>query len=122
MSKKKKNKKVDNLEQLEDEMLVDTLFQSITKDEIKKEKDKLEKTQTKVFEREIDHPKTMVDELKKEQVKKEVERVRMETKKQKKKVNFLTTLLLFITMVLEMCYLAYNVIYMADEKNQLYLI
>lgn len=122
MSKKKKNQKVDNLEQLEDEMLVDTLFQSISKDEIKKEKEALEKTKPNVFEREIEKPKTLIDELKKEQVKQEVERVRKETKKQKKKANFLTTLLLFITMVLEMCYLGYNIIYMANEKNQLYLI
>ena len=58
----------------------------------------------------------------KEKVIKEVEKVRKEIKKNQRQSNFLSTFLLFVTMVLEACYLGYNILYMAEEKNQLYLI
>lgn len=126
MAKKKKKKKIDELEQLQDEMEVDTLFNTLTTDEIKEEKKDDEKVESNIFQREIDHPKAMIEqkekEEKKEKVKQELERVRKETKRTTYKSNFLSAFLLFITMVLETCYLAYNIIYMVDEKNQLFLI
>ncbi len=123
---KKKKKKIDELEQLQDEMEVDTLFNSLITDEIKEENSTDEKVESNIFQREIDHPKAMIEqkekEEKKEKVKQELERVRKETKKTTYKSNFLSAFLLFITMVLETCYLAYNIVYMTDEKNQLFLI
>lgn len=125
MSKKKK-KKLDQLEQLQDEIEVDTLFHSLSQNEENETRESKEKNQANIFQREIDHPKAMrkqnEQEEKKEQVKKEVERVRKETRKKTYKSNFLTAFLLFITMVLETCYLGYNIIYMTEEKNQLFLI
>lgn len=125
MSKKKK-KKLDQLEQLQDEIEVDTLFHSLSQNEGNETRESKEKNQANIFQREIDHPKAMrkqnEQEEKKEQVKKEVERVRKETRKKTYKSNFLTAFLLFITMVLETCYLGYNIIYMTEEKNQLFLI
>lgn len=126
MAKKKKKKKIDELEQLQDEMEIDTLFNTLTTNEIKEEKKDDEKVESNIFQREIDHPKAMIEqkekEEKKEKVKQELERVRKETKRTTYKSNFLSAFLLFITMVLETCYLAYNIIYMVDEKNQLFLI
>ena len=123
---KKKKKKIDELEQLQDEIEVDTLFNSLTSDEIEQEQPQEEKVESNIFQREIDHPKAMIKqkekEEQKEKVKQELERVRKETKNTTYKSNFLSAFLLFITMVLETCYLAYNIIYMADEKNQLFLI
>lgn len=125
MSKKKK-KKLDQLEQLQDEIEVDTLFHSLSQNEGNETRESKEQNQANIFQREIDHPKAMrkqnEQEEKKEQVKKEVERVRKETRKKTYKSNFLTAFLLFITMVLETCYLGYNIIYMTEEKNQLFLI
>ena len=126
MAKKKKKKKIDELEQLQDEMEIDTLFNTLTTNEIKEEKKDDEKVESNIFQREIDHPKAMIEqkekEEKKEKVKQELERVRKDTKRTTYKSNFLSAFLLFITMVLETCYLAYNIIYMVDEKNQLFLI
>ncbi len=117
---KKKKKKIDEFEQLQDDKEINELFSSLSAEEENKE----EKTEPKIFQREIDHPKAMIEqkEEKKERVKQELERVRKETKKTTYKSNFLSAFLLFITMVLETCYLAYNIIYMVDEKNQLFLI
>ncbi len=117
---KKKKKKIDEFEQLQDDKEINELFSSLSTEEENKE----DKTEPKIFQREIDHPKAMIEqkEEKKERVKQELERVRKETKKTTYKSNFLSAFLLFITMVLETCYLAYNIIYMVDEKNQLFLI
>lgn len=117
---KKKKKKIDEFEQLQDDKEINELFSSLSAEEENKE----DKTEPKIFQREIDHPKAMIEqkEEKKERVKQELERVRKETKKTTYKSNFLSAFLLFITMVLETCYLAYNIIYMVDEKNQLFLI
>lgn len=117
MSKKKK------LKQLQEETRIDELFQGLNENSPKR-------TKANTFQREIDHPKEILKQQEeehpkeeaKEQVKKELERVRKETKKKRYKSNFLALFLLFITMVLETCYLGYNIIYMAEEKNQLFLI
>ena len=104
---KKKKKKIDELEQLQDEIEVDTLFNSLTTDEIEQEQPQEEKVESNIFQREIDHPKAMIKqkekEEQKEKVKQELERVRKETKKTTYKSNFLSAFLLFITMVLETC-------------------
>lgn len=137
MSSKKKKKKKE-LEQLEDELELDTLFDSLSKNDINEAKkdsfeneldhpedilNQIDEENNHIFQREIDHPKDMrKSDEQKEKVIKEVEKVRKEIKKNQRQSNFLSTFLLFVTMVLEACYLGYNILYMAEEKNQLYLI
>ena len=58
MSKKKK-KKLDQLEQLQDEIEVDTLFHSLSQNEGNETRESKEQNQANIFQREIDHPKAM---------------------------------------------------------------